>query len=165
MSGISDRDPADGHRFARSEMSLQVYDSINAYFATFPEARRMEHSSPCSDEYFVLHSATDDVSIWADEAIISNAQRVTSRTSQDGIRHDDAIAANRYRSTFGDKLGSVHDAAAWAYGDVAADQSIRRDPSRRIDLWRISVVIDQHVTLPPWIKKHLTSQITGRNKA
>jgi hypothetical protein len=121
-------------------MTLEVYNCVNAYFAAFAEVRRMEHSRSRCDEHCVLHGAAYDVSIWPDEAVVSDAQRVTSRTSQDGIFHNDALAANRYRSAFGDYLGSVHNATTRTQHDIAADDSIRGDPRRRVDLWSIAVV-------------------------
>ena len=134
LGRISDRDSANGHCLSSGQMSLQVYHPVDAHFATFAKPCRMEHCSSCRDEYFIFHSASYDVSIGANETIVSDAQGVASRTSENGVFHDDALTANRYRPTLRNDLGSVHNTTARAHLDIATHYSIRCDPRGRVDL-------------------------------
>src|SRR5689334_19299508 len=67
------------------------------------------------------------------------------RAPENGILHDDALAADRYRSSLGNYLRPEHDATARANADVAADHGIRCDPGARVDARCGVVVLDQHL--------------------
>jgi hypothetical protein len=124
-----------------------VDDAVDAHFAALAEVSGMKDCCTRGNEHIIVHGATHDVSIRADQAVVADAQRMASGTSQNGVRHDDALAADRYRPAFCDDLCAEHHATSRADGNVAADEGIRRDPGRGIDSRGDAIVCDEHVVL------------------
>src|SRR5262249_18445013 len=146
LGWISHRDPADRYGFSRGEMGLEVHHSVDAHLAALSEARSVKHGSAGGNEDLILKSTADDMSVRADEAVVGNAQRMARGTSENSVLHDDALAADTYRSSLGDHLSSEHDAAARTDPDIATDHSIRSDPGGGVYSWRGAIVFDDHVT-------------------
>src|SRR5262249_21455347 len=72
---------------------------------SLPLPRRcVKHRSASGNEDLILKSAPDNMSVRADEAVVSNAQRMARRASENGVLHDDALAADTYWSSLGDNL-------------------------------------------------------------
>jgi hypothetical protein len=136
LSRTSDCDPGNGHRFSRGEVGLEMDDAVDTHFAALAEVSGMKDCCTRSNEYLIFHGATHDVSIRADQAVIADAQRVPSGTSENRAFHDDALAADGYGPALSDDLRPEHHATARADGDVAADDGIGRHPGGGIDSWR-----------------------------
>src|SRR5262245_2252319 len=96
LGWISHSDPADRHGLTRGEMGLEVHDSIDAHLAALAEARCVKHRSASGNEDLILKSTPDNMSVRADEAVVRNAQRMARGTSENGVLHDDALAADTY---------------------------------------------------------------------
>src|SRR5215471_14230327 len=126
-------------------MGLEVHHSVDAHLAALAKARCVKHRSASGNEDLILKSAPDNMSVRADEAVVSNAQRMARRASENGVLHDDALAADTYWSSLGDNLRSEHDATARANRDVATYHSIRSDPGGRVYSWRGAIVFDDHL--------------------
>src|SRR5262245_52114746 len=94
--------PANRHCFSRSQVALQMHNRINAYFAAFPEMSRVKDGRPSGDEYFVFDRATYYMCIGANEAVVADTQRMPGGTSEDGVLHDDALAADGYGPALSD---------------------------------------------------------------
>jgi hypothetical protein len=77
-------------------VGLEVDDAVDAHFATLAEVSRMKDSCTRGNEHLIFHGATHDVSIRADQAVIADAQRMSSGTSPNRGLHNDAFAANGY---------------------------------------------------------------------
>src|SRR5262245_41958404 len=96
LGWISHRDPADRYNFSCGEMGLEVHHSVDAHLAGPAEARCVKHGSASGNEDLILKSASDNMRVRADEAVVSNAQRMARGTSENGVLHDDALAADTY---------------------------------------------------------------------
>src|SRR5262245_7423952 len=94
------------------------------------------------------------MSIRADEAVVGNVQGMARGTSENGALHDDALAADGYRSSLGDNLRPEHDATVRANRDVATYYSIRSDPGGRVYSWRAAIVLDDHLAPPRFLDVH-----------
>lgn len=140
--------PAYGHRFTCSQHGPKVYNPIDAHFAALPQTSGMKDGRASGDENFVFHRATHHVCVGADQAVVADTQRMPGGTPEDGILHDDALAADVDGPALGDDLCSIHDATARANSDVAADDGIRCDPCSGIHLGRDAVVLYEHLVFP-----------------
>src|SRR5262249_8058024 len=109
------------------------------------EASGMKDCCTRGNEHLIFYGATHDVSIRSDQAVIADAQRMASGTSQNRVLHNDALAADSYGPALSDDLRPEHHATARAHGDVAADDSIRCDPGGGIDSGRDAIWFDEHV--------------------
>src|SRR5262249_17068690 len=125
--------------------------SVDAHLAGPAEARCVKHGSASGNEDLILKSASDNMRVRADEAVVSNAQRMARGTSENGVLHDDALPADTYSSPLGDHLRSEHDATAQADRDVATDHSIRSDPGGGVYSWCGAIVFDKHLTPPRFV--------------
>src|SRR5262245_12247243 len=94
LGGISYRDPTDRYNFSSGEMGLEVHHSVDAHLAALAEVCCMEDRSASGDEDLILKSAPDNMRVRADEAVVSNIQRMARGTSENGVLHDDALAAD-----------------------------------------------------------------------
>ena len=94
LGWISHRDPTDRNNFASGEMSLEVDHSVDAHLAALAKVRCMEDRSTSGNKDLFLNSAPDNMSVRADQAVVSNAQRMARGTSENCILHDDALAAD-----------------------------------------------------------------------
>jgi hypothetical protein len=94
LGWISHRDPTDRYNFSSGEMSLEVHHSVDTHLAALAEMRCVEDRSASGNEDLVLKRAANNMSVGANEAVVSNAQRMARGTSENGILHDDALAAD-----------------------------------------------------------------------
>lgn len=145
--GASDSDPTNGNGCALGDLGLEVYDPVDSNFAAFAQASRMKDRCACGDEHFIFDSATCNMGVGANEAVVSDGQGVTRCAPEDRIFQDDALFPYGDGPTLSDDLRTVHDAATWTHRDVAAHDRIWCYPSRRIDLRRVAVVFDEQVVL------------------
>jgi hypothetical protein len=150
LRGPPDGDPTDGNGRALGDMGLEVYDPVDSNFTAFAQASRMKDRSACGDEYFIFDGATYYMSVGANEAVVSDSQRVTRRAPENCVLHDDALSSDGDGPTLSNDLRTVHDAATWTDRDVAAHNCIWCYPSRRVDLRRNAVMLDEQVVLRGW---------------
>ena len=110
----------------------------------------MKYRCACGDEYFIFDGTTNHMSVWPNEAIASDSQRVTRSAAEYCVFHDDALSSDRNGPTLCDDLRTVHDAAAWSDRDVSAHNCIWRYPCCWVDLRRNAVMFDKQIVLLGW---------------
>jgi hypothetical protein len=159
---ISDGYPADRKDGSRCEPCLDMNNAIDPDLRSRPDVRAMEDGTARSEKDFLLDHAADDMSIGADKAVSGDAQPMGRRATQNGVLHDDALAAYLDGAALRDDLCAEHDSRASADGDVPAYDGVRSNEGRGINDGRLAQVFDEHGAMveQPCFLRCLTFEFT-----
>jgi len=82
--------------------------------------------------------------VGTDKAVGGDAQRVGGRAAQNGVLHDDALAANLDGAALRDDLSAEHDSGARPDGDVSTNDRVWSDERCGVNDGRFAQVFDEH---------------------
>ena len=104
----------------------------------------MEDGGTGGDEDFVFNRTTDNVSVRADETVVTKLERMTSIAPEDRVLHHYAFGSNLDRTSFRDDLRAEKNSGACADDDIAAYSRVWRDIGCGVDPWRFALMCDEH---------------------
>jgi hypothetical protein len=123
-----------------------MHYGVYTYFRLATKMSAVENCGTRGDENLRFEDSTSDLSVRANETVISDRAIVPPAGTNNRVLHYDAVLPDpNCTSTLPDQARPVHDASPSPDHHISTDGGVRRDPGRWMYLWLLASVRNQHV--------------------